>query len=243
MADKKAFEKRKFYKEKILKIQSQLNDESVLKKLSLYELNEFSSALTAAYEKFELKCLALSCDADLDETQISKEIKEEDALMDNQYIKLKAKLNKHIDQMKSEKKEYAVEEKKKQALQNEEMCKEKRQLRNTWGVFNGKIEAFSQFYANFITAMNEENDLSEDEKYDLLLQACKNDAENAVINLSYKQALKNLENIYGCAYRQMQYHTRKWLNIKPVTVASAKNLQAFLNEISECENDMKKYVK
>lgn len=125
---------------------------------------------------------------------------------------------------------------------NQEVHEEKRQLQNTWGIFNGKIEAFSQFYANFTTAINAEKDLSEDEKCDLLLQACQNEAKNLVANLSFEQALKRLGNIYGSAYRQMQYHTRKLLNIKPVTVASAGNLQAFYNEICQCQIEIKKCV-
>lgn len=241
MADKKAIEKRQFYKEKIWKIRSQLNDESVFAKISLYELNEFSNALTTAYEKFELKCLAVSCDAELVEKQALKKINEENETIDNQYIKLKAKLNKRIDQIKSEGKEDALEEEK-NAFEDQIIQEEKRQLQNTWGFFNGKIEAFSQFYASFTNAINSEKDLSEDEKYNLLLQACQNEAKNAVANLSYEEALKNLENIYGCAYRQMQYHMRKLLNIKPVMIASANNLQAFYNEICECEDAIKKCV-
>lgn len=59
MADKKAWEKRNFYKEKISQIDDEIKDEKSFKQFSLYELDELSKALTSAHEKFELKCLSI----------------------------------------------------------------------------------------------------------------------------------------------------------------------------------------
>lgn len=242
MADKKALEKRKFYKEKIVKIQSQLNDESEFKKLSSYELGEFLITLTTMHDKFELKCLAISYDADVIEKQALKEIEAENALIDNQCIKLKAKINKRIDQIKNGKEECAFE-KENNAEKNQSVHEvKKRKIQNTWGVFNGKIDAFTQFYAKFTTAMKREHDLSDDEKFNLLLMACQGEAKNAIANLTYTEALKNLESVYGNVYRQMQCYVRNFLNINPVTNASASNLQIFYDQLCECEKGMNKYV-
>lgn len=50
MADKKAWENRNFYKQKI----SQIENEKSFKQFLLYELSELSNALASAHEKFEL---------------------------------------------------------------------------------------------------------------------------------------------------------------------------------------------
>lgn len=67
MAERKAIEKRNFYKEKISKIEEELMGEEEFEKFSLYELSEFSKALTSFHERFELKYLAVSYDADISE--------------------------------------------------------------------------------------------------------------------------------------------------------------------------------
>lgn len=90
--------------------------------------------------------------------------------------------------------------------------------------------------------MQEATDLSDGEKFDFLWQACQGETKNATENLAYKEALKNLENVYGNLYRQMQCHVQKFLNIKPVAVASASALQAFYNGLCKCEDEIKQCV-
>lgn len=168
MADKKAPEKRNFYKKKIFQIEKDIKDEKSFEQFSWYELNEWSDALTSAHDKFELKCLSICYDSELKEEELTK-LNKENTSVDQLCIKLKAKLKERIVRLKSiEKadvmeKEHALENKE-HALESQEAKKEKkkRQLQNTWGVFNGKIDAFSQFYANFTTAMSNAKDLSDE---------------------------------------------------------------------------------
>lgn len=205
----------------------------------MYELDELSNALTSAHDKFELKCLSICYDSELEEEKLT-EISKENTSVDKLCIKLQAKLKERVDQIKSGVKADLDEKEEEKVLF--EVQKAKHEMENTWGMFNGKIGTFSKFYENFTSAMGKATDLSEGEKFTLLLEACQGETKNAVANSSYEQALSNLESIYGSSYRQMQYHTRKLMNIKPVSVASAGNLQLFYDEISECEEEIKKCI-
>lgn len=100
MADKKASEKRNFHKNKISQIKSEIEDKKSFEQFSLYELSELSNALVSAHDKFELKCLSNCNDAELEEEKLTK-MNEENTNIDRLCIKLKAKLKKRIDQLKS----------------------------------------------------------------------------------------------------------------------------------------------
>lgn len=243
MADKKALEKRDFYKEKISKIEKDVFDEKLFKKFSVYELNELSKVLASTHDKFELKCLSLSYDAEFDGEKL-KQISEENANIDKLCIKMKAKICERIEQIKSGMTEDSDADEKKKSKNKEALQSGKKtcEVENTWGMFDNKVETFSKFYENFTAAMEKASDLSEGEKYDLLLEALQSEAKNAIANLSYEKALVSLKNIYGSAYRQIQFHMHKLINVKSVLVASAKNLQSFYDEITQCEQQIKAFM-
>lgn len=240
MADKKAVEKRNFYKEKISKIGKDINDEESFKNFSVYELNELWAVLSATHDKFEIKCLALSYDDELDSDE-QEQIDQENASVDQLCIKIKAKICERIDQIKSGVMEDSKAEKIKdpeseKALESGKKC----EVKNNWGMFDGKFGAFSKFYENFISAMGKLSDLPDEKKLNLLSQALHGEAKYAIANSTYEQAMANLNGIYGSSYRQIQYHMHKLVNVKPVLVASANNLQVFYDEITECEQQIKR---
>lgn len=213
---------RVFYLEKIKKFEKSLSQEQ-FEKFSEYDLLEKTKRLEELFDKFEAKCMALNCIDGASGTN------EEDDEIEALCTALKSKITQKVRKFNEQKKVAQSSAAPAQVKSKQEVVSatSKPTMQNTWGIFTGDLNGWHNFSKRFKTTIHENVQMLDTQKYEMLKQACKDNAADVVFNAEddYQLAWRRLNEVYGEAYMQIHFCMHKISLIKKIDNASVTNMK------------------
>lgn len=232
--DKNNESKRMFYAEKLQEAKKQIDDPNALKSWSIYELNERAELLKANFEKFEAKCMAKSCEQEMNDDALQN-FTTECTKFDALYVRLKAKLQGRIEFLKANP-EHFVEETQADEKMQQQQAKTARLKLSYQGQFNGSMNEWFVFHDAIEEQLYKNDSLSDEEKMIELVQVVSPNVLEALGTNGFDKTWKKMIGMYDSKYKLGQFYARKLTNLGKVQIASAGNMQMILNEIETINN-------
>lgn len=249
-----AMSQRQFYYEKIVKFGKSMAN---FDELTQHQLKEKSNRLKELFEKFEMKCLNLGCvDPTAMATQEDDEIEALSSTLQSKIAKRldildkeEAKINAQnaIDSQCDANKNEQGAQGQQQITNKSEMLtqnNQKRKINVNYANFSGNVFEWRNFEKQFKTEVADNNELNEEEKYEYLKEACKDEVLVIISNAEnqFTPAWKALKELYGDAYNQVQLCTHRLIAISKVQQASSQSLASLLNKATKCMNVLKDII-
>lgn len=240
--DQKVLNKRDFYLKAIQRMQKQIDDEALHQAWSLEETDERFKQLQAHCDSFQMQCMLLSAENNLDEDQIMK-IEDENQAIETLCIQLKVKLRVHMEALTKPSCKATITK----PPTTGEPAKVEQQsttvtIENTWGIFTGNLSDWQAFQAKFTKAMNAHPKLSPNEKLNILKKSCAQNVETIISELSngsYDDAWKKMNKVFGNPYKQAQLYMHKLTGIPKIQYPSSGAIRELINNANECESVFK----
>lgn len=249
---KEAFGARKFYVDKIKQMQKLMQSDK-FDSYSIHELQDMKQRLSGFRDNFDAKCLALGCvDAESDTSEENEEIEVLCSLLNGKLAKKICELtqpqNEIVDKdmlmQQNTVKEQEIADAQKSTSQML-IAQPDSNASYTFGVFSGKMDEWHRFIKRFKAEIHENNEIDAKQKYDLLMNACHNDAKAIVYdqNNDYANAWQQLNNVYGEAYIQLHFCIMKILETEPLYTPSAEGISYIKNRGAKCVQILKDAMK
>lgn len=232
MADKdekvsRAQKEREYYINKINDFGKTL---AKLDESDLHDLKLKLARAEALLASFETKCVELNAiDEEANTCMQDNEI-------DAQCEAYKSKIASKIERLMQEKHNAQILE-----MANAARANEVQPITNTWGEFNGDLYNWRKFKGQFKEKIHDNDQLSENEKLEHLLNACKAMAFDIVViaKNDYAKAWARLNDFFGESYAQLQYCIHRLTNIPIIDNASIQKLRSLVNIGNHCEEVLK----
>lgn len=173
-----------------------------------------------AYEKYEDACISLCVKSNLDQYEADNMQNQNDE-MQTLMLSLKAILHAHQKQLeKAEAKVNAQNECR--ALQTTPHAVEPE---FTCNPFSGKVDDWFNFQSDFEGAMAKKTKMNQSDKLDKLKARCNGKAKLFISQVSrseFDEAMKQLNDIFGSTYMQLQFHLLNLLETPNMESASRR---------------------
>lgn len=212
---------RAFFITKIRSIEKSLTQDK-FGALNLIELKQKSERLSYLFQQFEACCLLLS-HTDAEKTE------QEDEEIDTLVEALKSKITHGIDALNVP--PCSDNAQTTETSENTNQPEALVEIKNTWGIFDGRMHEWHGFSKRFKEAVHADDSLQADQKLDLLEKSCTQSAAEIVSEAggSYELAWEKLNNMYGEAYGQIHHCMQKIAGYSRLQDASAHSLKRLRN--------------
>lgn len=212
--------KRQFCVDKIKRFERSINNADEFEQLDIFQLDSKAEKIKGLAESFNMKCMEINCLAS--QPANAKEDDEIDEIVERSLVKIAAK--KHQLQQEEAVK---IQQNAPTAPQAADIASAAQMPETSYGNFDGSIKAWSSFEKRFIESVHNNVELTDDQRMQLLLNACSGSAKALVLeqNHDYSSAWKKLQETFGEAYANMHFCVNQILDTRNIDFASAESLR------------------
>lgn len=253
--DEKTLNKRAFYMEAIKRAEKNANDAASFMNWSKVEIEERITQIQQNYEKFELKCLQVSCDIELESDEKAEIIIENEAI-ETLFIQLKTKLRTRMQMLSTDEQELQAKmhnlsvDEKANTVQiqqelgvvsvNQSVVSKKQNVFP--GVFNGNRFEWKTFKGEYEAAVHNNDAMTPDEKLCVLKEAVHGQLNETILSFyaaDYAKAWQKLCDAFDNAYKQAQWCLRKLSTIPPMKQANGVEICSIVTRANKIEAILK----